>query len=145
TRLVSMVIHRRPHCSATYAVVPEPHVGSRMRSPGSVVISMQRSMILGLVWTTYFLSGMKLLITSSQKFVVGKTGKSSRNLTYPARLPDPSTRSASNRRRMPLSFVFQRLCIVGRYSFPAALIGNQQAAPSPFSRPTLWLVRLSSA
>src|ERR1035437_9361789 len=28
TREVSMVIQRRPHCSATVAVVPEPHVGS---------------------------------------------------------------------------------------------------------------------
>src|SRR5688572_6498972 len=27
TRLVSVVIHRRPHCSATKAVVPEPQVG----------------------------------------------------------------------------------------------------------------------
>src|SRR5579875_994947 len=42
TRLVSMVIQRRPHCSATYAVVPEPHVGSSTRSPGSVVMSKQR-------------------------------------------------------------------------------------------------------
>src|SRR5262245_61502554 len=29
TRLVSIVIQRLPQCSATYAVVPEPHVGSR--------------------------------------------------------------------------------------------------------------------
>ncbi len=39
-----MVIQRRPHCSATVAVVPEPQVGSSTRSPGSVVISTQRSM-----------------------------------------------------------------------------------------------------
>ena len=26
TREVSMVIQRRPHCSATYALVPEPQV-----------------------------------------------------------------------------------------------------------------------
>jgi hypothetical protein len=42
TRLVSMVIQRRPHCSATYAVVPLPHVGSKTKSPGSVVIRIQR-------------------------------------------------------------------------------------------------------
>ena len=44
TREVSMVIQRRPHCSATYAVVPEPQVGSSTKSPGSVVIRMQRWM-----------------------------------------------------------------------------------------------------
>jgi len=43
TREVSQVIQRRPHFSAAKAVVPEPQVGSRTRSPGSVVMSMQRS------------------------------------------------------------------------------------------------------
>ena len=38
-----MVIQRRPHCSATKAVVPEPQVGSSTRSPGSVVMRRQRS------------------------------------------------------------------------------------------------------
>jgi nitrite reductase (NADH) large subunit len=52
TRLVSMVIHRRPHCSATTEVEPDPHVGSRTRSPGSVVMSRQRSTALSAVWTT---------------------------------------------------------------------------------------------
>src|SRR5204863_3150652 len=42
TRDVSIVIQRRPHCSATVAVVPEPQVGSSTRSPGSVAINMQR-------------------------------------------------------------------------------------------------------
>ena len=46
TRDVSMVIQRRPHFSDMAAVVPEPQVGSRTRSPGSVVIRMQRSMTL---------------------------------------------------------------------------------------------------
>ena len=41
-----MVIQRRPHCSATVAVVPEPQVGSTTKSPGSVVIRIQRSTIL---------------------------------------------------------------------------------------------------
>jgi hypothetical protein len=49
TRLVSIVIQRRPHCSATYAVVPDPQVGSRTRSPGSVVIKTQRCTTLVLV------------------------------------------------------------------------------------------------
>src|SRR3972149_6993383 len=52
TRLGSVVIHRRPHCSATYAVVPEPQVGSKTRSPGSVVIRRQRATELVDVWTT---------------------------------------------------------------------------------------------
>ena len=47
TRLVSIVIHRRPHSSATTAVVPLPHVGSSTKSPGSVAIRMQRSMTFG--------------------------------------------------------------------------------------------------
>ena len=41
-----MVIQRRPHCSATKAVVPEPQVGSSTRSPGSVVMRRQRSIDL---------------------------------------------------------------------------------------------------
>ncbi len=45
TRDVSMVIHRLPHCSATYAVVPDPHVGSSTKSPGSVVINRYRSIL----------------------------------------------------------------------------------------------------
>ena len=49
TREVSMVIQRRPHCSATVAVVPEPQVGSSTRSPGSVAMRRQRSMMPGLV------------------------------------------------------------------------------------------------
>ncbi len=53
TRELSTVIHRRPHCSATNAVVPLPHVGSSTRSPGSVVINMQRWIIFVAVWTTY--------------------------------------------------------------------------------------------
>ena len=52
TRDVSIVIHRRPQFSATVAVVPEPQVGSRTKSPGSVAISMQRSTMRSLVWTT---------------------------------------------------------------------------------------------
>ena len=40
TREVSIVIQRRPHCSATVAVVPEPQVGSSTRSPGSEAINM---------------------------------------------------------------------------------------------------------
>ena len=42
TREVSIVTHRRPHCSATTAVVPEPQVISSTKSPGSVAINMQR-------------------------------------------------------------------------------------------------------
>ena len=52
TREVSQVIQRLPHFSATKAVVPEPQVGSSTRSPGCVVIRMQRSMGLMEVCTT---------------------------------------------------------------------------------------------
>jgi hypothetical protein len=45
------------HCSAAYAVVPLPQVGSTTKSPGLVVIIM-RSITFGLVWTTYLLSGV---------------------------------------------------------------------------------------
>ena len=49
---VSIVIQRRPHRSALYAVVAPPHVGSRTRSPGSVAMSRQRSITLLAVCTT---------------------------------------------------------------------------------------------
>src|SRR3954451_17604801 len=73
TRLVSIVIHRRPHCSATYAVVPEPHVGSSTKSPGSVVIRRQRSTAFGAVWTTYTFESERLWMPpiSDQTFVIG--------------------------------------------------------------------------
>lgn len=45
TREVSMVIQRRPHCLATQAVVPEPQVGSRTKSPGSAIRRRQRATI----------------------------------------------------------------------------------------------------
>src|SRR5512142_2819893 len=64
TRLVSIVIHRRPHCSATYAVVPEPQVGSRTRSPGSVDMRIHRSTIFEEVSITYFLSYLYLQISA---------------------------------------------------------------------------------
>src|ERR1700722_17310097 len=44
---------------------------------------------------------------------------------------------------MPSSFVFQRTLIDGRISCPEILTGNQDAAPSHLSVPTLWLVILS--
>ena len=78
TREVSMVIQRRPHCSATYAVVPEPQVGSSSRSPGSVAIRMQRSMTFSAVWTTYNLEAANVLRTvSDQTLLYSVTGKSS--------------------------------------------------------------------
>ena len=58
TRLVSVVIQRRPQSSATNAVVPLPHVGSSTKSPGSVVIKRQRSITFALVWTTYLFASI---------------------------------------------------------------------------------------
>jgi Mrp family chromosome partitioning ATPase len=65
--------------SPAAALVPEPQVGSRMRSPGSVVMRIQRSTTLGLVCTTYILSpGRPAIAVSDQMFVAMYTGKSSR-------------------------------------------------------------------
>ena len=52
TREVSIVIQRRPHCSATVAVVPEPQVGSSTRSPGSVAMgkSQEFDPVCGTPW-----------------------------------------------------------------------------------------------
>ena len=70
-----MVIQRRPHCSATVAVVPEPQVGSSTRSPGSVVIRMQRWTTFADVSTTYLLSETKPAIpVSNQRLLLGVTG-----------------------------------------------------------------------
>ena len=70
-RLVSLVIQRRPHCSATWAVVPLPQVGSSTRSPGSVVIRMQRWTTFAVVWTTYtFSSANPATVVSSQKLLI---------------------------------------------------------------------------
>src|SRR5436190_20197030 len=78
-----MVIHLRPHCSATYAVVPLPHVGSRTRSPGSVVIRTQREITLVDDCTTYNFSSPRLdIIVSDHAVLSGITGKSSRYRLY---------------------------------------------------------------
>src|SRR5688572_16796815 len=42
---------------------------------------------------------------------------------------------------MPCALVFHRAFMLGRYSLPAIVTANHDAAPSPFSRPMLWLVR----
>src|SRR5260370_11961231 len=83
TREVSMVIHRRPHSSAAYAVVPEPHVGSSTRSPGSVAIMMHLWTTFVDVWTTYTLSSVNpVIITSRHRLFKGDTGKSSKYRLY---------------------------------------------------------------
>src|SRR5271157_3428724 len=46
--------------------------------------------------------------------------------------------------RSETALVFQRTLTLGRKTPPWKATGNQEAAPSPFSRPTLWLVRLST-
>src|SRR5271155_5037828 len=83
TREVSQVIQRRPHCSATTAVVPEPQVGSNTRSPGSVVIKTQRAIALVTVCTTEIFGSLYPLEPVSAQIVVsGKAGKSSTKRTY---------------------------------------------------------------
>src|SRR5260370_41993855 len=87
TREVSHVIQRRPHCSATEAVVPDPHVGSNARSPGSGVIRRHRWMTFGFVCATY--TRFWAPITSVQTLPRGAGGKSS---TYrPYRTEEPET------------------------------------------------------
>src|SRR3990167_5833673 len=81
TREVSTVIHRLPHCSATYAVVPLPHVGSKTKSPGSVVMRMQRWIVFIDVCTTYSFSWLPITVSVHILFI-GFTGKSLSNLRY---------------------------------------------------------------
>src|SRR5579871_5760448 len=115
TRDVSMVIQRRPHCSATKAAVPEPHVGSRTRSPGSVAIKTQRSVTLVLVWTTYILgSPNPAVVVSSHWLVSEKTRKSSKKRTYLNVLPAANRRDAFLSRSIPSRFVFHPP-FAGRY------------------------------
>src|SRR5438094_1825252 len=90
TRLVSMVIHRRPHCSATYALVPLPQVGSRTRSPGSVVIRTQRFMTSSLVCTTY--DGLAAPPNPSHKLLNARAGKSSQSLMNRILFPNVAIR-----------------------------------------------------
>ncbi len=76
-----MVIQRRPHCSATMAVVPEPQVGSSTRSPGSEVIKMQRWTTFVAVWTTYaFASENPLTIVSDQSDLTSEYPKSPKKI-----------------------------------------------------------------
>src|SRR2546427_6504249 len=91
TREVSMVIQRRPHCSATYAVVPEPQVGSRTRSPGSVHISKHRCITLGAVCTTYSFAIPLPVAVSCHKFVKYEQGKSSKYRMLARELPWTAT------------------------------------------------------
>src|ERR1700724_3752796 len=100
TREVSIVIHRRPHCSATYAVVPEPQVGSRTRSPGSVAIKIQRSTTAEAVWTTYVLSLAPL--KSFQMFVRVETEKSPNERAYRIDVESGISRVALRRRAIPI-------------------------------------------
>ena len=71
TREVSHVIQRRPSFSAQEAVVPEPQVGSKTMSPGSVVMAMQRSMTLGEVCTAYSFTLPNPLMTVSSPLFRG--------------------------------------------------------------------------
>ena len=120
TRDVSMVIQRRPHCSATYAVVPEPQVGSRTRSPGSVVIRRQRWMTFTLVWTTYALSrASKPHFVSSQTLPISETAKSSMYRMYESDLSRCMTRRAATRRCIPSIVVFQFASLPGWKDLPS--------------------------
>src|SRR6266705_1503265 len=130
TRDVSIVIHRRPHFSATNAVVPEPHVGSITRSPGSVDMSKQRSITLGLVCTTYSLSpGRPAVIVSVQRDVYGIPWKSSMYRTYDKDALRGDMRLARRSRSIPASLVDQRRCRGGRNLLLSSSTGNQEAAP----------------
>ncbi len=118
TREVSIVIHRRPQCSAAYAVVPAPQVGSSTRSPGSVVISRQRSMILVSVWTTYILSEMFPAVSSHQ-LESSTIGKSLLKNLYPSPTRVFITRSASCRRAISARLVRQECVAFGSTATPS--------------------------
>ena len=105
-----MVIHRRPHCSATKAVVPEPQVGSSTRSPGSVAMRIQRSMTFALVWTTYAFSSVNAPVwVSVHRSEIGLTAKSSMKRTYESEfgVGYPSLQALA-RRFIPGTLVFQK-------------------------------------
>src|SRR3989304_1250169 len=108
TREVSIVIQRRPHCSAAKAVVPEPQVGSRTRSPGSVVISRQRSITLGLVCTTYiFFSPNVEGTVSVQMLFIMPIGKSFAYLLYFSQFPTATSLFLGFNLSNPSLLVFQ--------------------------------------
>src|SRR5690606_1960421 len=96
---VSITIQRRPHCSATYAVVPEPQVGSSTKSPGSVVIKIQRLTTSGLVSTTYV--GFAGPLSWVQRLLSGTTGESVQYCRAYNRRPVPLKRPARARRNIP--------------------------------------------
>ena len=143
-----MVIHRRPHCSATMAVVPDPHVGSSTRSPGSVVIRMHRSIDRWLRSEPHRPSGRRgfgCRRCPSMQLDSGNAGKSSMITDVSQEYSWlPATLFAAIRRRIPSWFVFHRVCMVGVKGRPSISTVNHDAAPSPLARPALSLVRLSS-
>ena len=108
TRLVSIVTQRRPHFSETAAVVPDRQVGSNTRSPGSVVMRTQRSMIFGFVSTTYcfFRSVNPATLVSVQMFVRRIAPKSSAYLMYRKVLPTTANRLSCANPAIPSSRIF---------------------------------------
>ena len=129
TREVSAVIQGRPHCSATYAVVPEPQVGSRTRSPGSVVINTQRSTTRTFVWTTNTLESPKPLTpVSGQRLFRAPNRKSSKYRTNRSSFPTGKSRFArSSRVSESFGVPHQRLPAV--YRCPQN--SNSYLAPGP--------------
>ena len=135
TREVSIVIQRRPHCSATKAVVPEPQVGSSTRSPGSVDISMQRSTPWCRLHDVDLVGPSSGSPVSSQMLLSGNAGKSSRNRTYASVFLRPCTRRAA--RVVPcLARWSSTDSAVGGEDRAVDLTGNHDAAPSPLARPS---------
>ena len=75
----SHVIHLLPNFSAIKDVVPEPHVGSKTKSPGSVDINIHLCITKGLVSTTNLLCKNEFIV-SVQTFSNSVYGKSSKYL-----------------------------------------------------------------
>jgi hypothetical protein len=126
TREVSIVIQRRPHCSATVAVVPEPQVGSRTRSPGSVAMRRQRST---------FASAKPLTAVSAQWSAIGETEKSSRYRFCRSEFPTAMSRCALTRIGSLAVIVFQCLSTrpptPGQKVFPWKSKGSDALALGP--------------
>ena len=117
---------------------PEPHVGSSTRSPGSVVIRIQRWMTCGLFEQRKFLSRRSLTLpVSAQILVDGKTGKSLSVSNIASEFPTTISGASALSRSSPSGPVFQ-FPGAGSYVLPFELI--LEVRPGG-----LWLVMLSWA
>ena len=118
------MIHRRPHCSATNAVVPEPHVGSRTRSPGSVDISRHRSTTLRCRLNDVELVAVRTALPCRVRpdcSQAGRHGKSSMIPDVAEVFPSRERGRHATSRSMPSRLVFHPPVAGRRKAFPSTL------------------------